>query len=205
MSLEQFNQTFRDEHRQLRDMLLGLIDAFESNDAERVREGVEEMAAHAAPHFEYEGEALYPALAEVHGEDYVEKLLDEHAQAIAAAQQLAEIAEQEHLDEETLEYGAELVRQLLPHVSDRDGLAVMIEVLEPKAIEKIHKAQKESKKRGVSLATLSKGAKKRAAKIKKTQNAAKTRKVVAAPSPSAKAGPKVSRSRPAKTAARGKK
>ena len=76
-------------------------------------------------------------------------------------------AEQEELDAAAVEYGLELVRQLLPHVSDRDGLAVMVEVLEPEAIEKIHKAQKESNKRRVSLATLTKGTKKSAAKGKK--------------------------------------
>src|SRR5271166_2732353 len=100
MPLEQFNEVFRDEHRRLRDMLLGLIEAFESSDSERARQGIEEMAAHAAPHFQYEQEALYPALADVHGETYIEKLLEEHAQAVAAAQQLAELAEQEELDEQ---------------------------------------------------------------------------------------------------------
>lgn len=53
MPLEQFTEASRDEHRQLRDMLLGLIDVFESSNRERVRQGIEEMAAHAAPHFQY--------------------------------------------------------------------------------------------------------------------------------------------------------
>ncbi len=95
MSVEEFNQRFRDEHRQLRDMLLGLIDAFQSADSERVREGVEAMAAHAAPHFHYEQEVLYPALADLHGDDYVEKLVQEHARTLEAAARLAELADQE--------------------------------------------------------------------------------------------------------------
>jgi len=104
-----------------------------------------------------------------------------------------------------VEYGLELVRQLLPHVSDRDGLAVMVEVLEPEAIEKIHKAQKESNKRRVSLAALTKGTKKSAAKGKKAGKVtAKNRKVSAAPK-SAKAAPNVSKRRPAKVAKRGRK
>ncbi len=206
MPVDQFNQVFRDEHRQLRDMLLGLIEAFESRDTERARQGIEEMAAHAAPHFQYEQEALYPALADVHGDTYVEKLLEEHAQALEAAVQLAELAEQEELDEQAVEYGLELVRQLLPHVSDRDGLAVMVEVLEPEAIKRIHKAQKESKKRPVSLATLRKGTKKSAAKGKKAVRViAKNRKASAAPKQSAKAAPNVSKRRPAKAAKRRRK
>lgn len=207
MPVEQFNEVFRDEHRQLRDMLLGLIDAFQNSDSERVREGIEEMAAHAAPHFQYEQEALYPALAEVHGDSYVEKLLQEHAQALEAAQQLATLGQQEELDEEAVQYGLELVRQLLPHVSDRDGLAVMVEVLEPKAIAKIHKAQKESNKRRISLANLTKGTKKRAAKGKKgSRIAVKNRKAVTAPKRNAKASraqvPKAPKRHRAKMAAK---
>jgi hemerythrin len=206
MPLEQFTEVFRDEHRQLRDMLLGLIDAFQSSDSERVRQGIEEMTAHAAPHFQYEQQALYPALADVHGDRYVEKLLEEHAEALEAALQLAELAEQEELDEEAAEYGLELVRQLLPHVSDRDGLVVMVEVLEPAAIEKIHKAQKESNKRRVSLAALTKGMKRTGAKGKKSGRVtAKNRKATTAPKQSAKAAPKAPKGRPAKPARRGAK
>jgi hemerythrin len=206
MPLEQFTEVFRDEHRQLRDMLLGLIDAFQSSDSERVRQGIEEMTAHAAPHFQYEQQALYPALADVHGDSYVEKLLEEHAEALEAALQLAELAEQEELDEEAAEYGLELVRQLLPHVSDRDGLVVMVEVLEPAAIEKIHKAQKESNKRRVSLAALTKGMKRTGAKGKKAGRVtAKNRKATTAPKQSAKAAPKAPKGRPAKPARRGAK
>ncbi len=188
MSVEQFNETFRDEHRQLRDMLLGLIDAFQSNDSERARQGIAELAEQAAPHFHYEQEALYPALAQVHGDEYVEKLLDEHEQAVAAAYQLAALAEEEEFSDEELEYGLELVRQLLPHVSDRDGLAVMVEVLEPSAIKRIHKAQKESKRSGVSLAALHKGAKKGNAKGKKAASTrAKSARAVVATKRAAKA------------------
>jgi len=202
--VEQFNEAFRDEHRQLRDMLLGLIDAFQSNDSERARQGIAELAEQAAPHFHYEQDALYPALAEVHGDEYVEKLLDEHEQAVAAAYQLAALAEEEEFSDQELEYGLELVRQLLPHVSDRDGLAVMVEVLEPSAIKKIHKAQTESKRSGVSLAALHKGAKKRK---KAAATRAKNARVVVAPKRVAKAPriAKTAKALRAKAAKRGRK
>lgn len=205
MPVEEFNRIFRDEHRQLRDILLGLIDAFQTSDSERVRQGIEEMAAHAAPHFDYEQEALYPALAEVHGDSYVEKLVQEHAQALEAAARLAELAEQKELDEEAAEYGLELIRQLLPHVSDRDGLAVMVEVLEPEAVEKIRKAQKESKKHRVSLAALTKATRKRPGKGKKAVKvAAKSRQAGAALKSNAKPAPRRRKGRPPKAAKRGK-
>jgi hypothetical protein len=55
---EELIAVLTDEHRQLREVLLDLIDAFENSDSERVSEGIEEMAALAGPHFYYEQEAL---------------------------------------------------------------------------------------------------------------------------------------------------
>jgi len=202
---KEFVTTFRDEHRELRDVLLGLIEAFEDNDSERALEAIEEMATLAAPHFHYEQEALYPALAEVHGDERVEELLQEHSEAVEAAHQLAELAEEEALDEQAAAYGAELARQLLPHVTEPDELALMVEVLEPQTIKKLHKAHKESKKKGATLAGLAKGAKRKVAKRKtaaktvKTVHKAATRRTAKPPRPTA------SKSRARKSAAGGKR
>ena len=84
MLANQFTEVFREEHRQMRDMLLGLMDAIEANDVEAVRQGIGEMAAHAGPHFHYEEQVLYPALAEIYGADYVERLGAEHDAALEA-------------------------------------------------------------------------------------------------------------------------
>ena len=60
MLANQFAEAFREEHRQMRDMLLGLMDAIEADDGTvRVRRGIEEMAAHAGPHFHHEEQVLY--------------------------------------------------------------------------------------------------------------------------------------------------
>jgi len=48
MLANEFTEVFREEHRQMRDMLLGLMDAMEANDVEAVRQGIDEMAEHAA-------------------------------------------------------------------------------------------------------------------------------------------------------------
>jgi len=170
---EEFITTFRDEHNELREVLLSLEEALQNNDSERALEAIEQMAALAGPHFHYEQEALYPALAEVHGDEQLEKLLEQHEEAVEAARQLAELAEQEALDEQAAEYGAQLVRQLLPHVAEPDELAVMVEVLEPQTIKKLHKAHKESRKKGATLADLAKGTKKKAPKKKVVAKAAK--------------------------------
>jgi hypothetical protein len=170
---EEFITTFRDEHSELRDVLLSLAEAFENNDSEGALEAIEEMAALAGPHFHYEQEALYPALAEVHGDEQIEQLLEQHSQAVEAACQLAELAEREGLDEQAAAYGADLVRQLLPHVAEPDEIAVMVEVLEPQTIKKLHKAHKESKKKGATLADLAKTTRKKTPKKKVVAKAAK--------------------------------
>jgi len=172
---EEFIDILTEEHRQLRDVLLELIDAFENGDSERASVAIEAMAALAAPHFHYEQEVLYPALAEVHGDEQVEQLVEQHGEAVAAAQQLAELAEQEEFDEQAAAYGAELARQLLPHVSNGDELMVMVGGLEPHTIKKIHKAQKQSKKSGATLAGLAKSAAKKGAKKKIERKAAHKR------------------------------
>jgi len=178
---QEFITTFTDEHRQLRDVLLDLIDAFEKQDQARALEAIVEMEALAGPHFFYEQEELYPALAEEHGDEQIETLLEEHAQAVEAACQLTELAAQEALDEEAAQYGADLARQLLPHVSENDELAVMVGVLAPQIIKKLHKAHKASKKqKGATLAGLAKRAKTKAPKrtvVAKTAKVAKVTKV----------------------------
>lgn len=180
MLASQFIETFRDEHRRMRDILLSLSNAFETSDRQAIREGVEEMEAHAAPHFLYEEEALYPALAELYGDGYVVKLLDEHDLAVAAAQELMELAQKEEIDEEAAEYGAELVRRLLPHVSERDGISMIVEVLSPEKVETIRAAQEKSSARGAKLSALAERAKKR-------KRVAAPRKSTRAAKPKAKA------------------
>jgi Hemerythrin HHE cation binding domain len=157
----ELSEAFRDEHREMRDILLGLMEAIENNDVESFHRKVDEMMAHAGPHFHYEQEALYPALADIHGEDYVERLRAEHDAALEAIEELAELAEAEQLGEEETEYGRDLVRQLLPHVSDRGGLAMIMEVLPEESIKSILEVREESKRSGKSVLELAKGRKKR--------------------------------------------
>ena len=160
MLANQFAEAFREEHRQMRDMLLGLMDAIEANDIESVRRGIEEMAAHAGPHFHHEEQVLYPALAEIYGDDYVERLGAEHNAALEAVQELAELAEAEEITPQRAEYGIELIRRLLPHVSDRDGLAMIVEVLPKETVQEIVRGREKSKRSGKTLLDLAKGKKK---------------------------------------------
>jgi len=136
------------------------------------------MAAHAGPHFHYEEQVLYPALAEIYGEDYVERLGAEHDAALEAVQELAELAEAEEITPEQAVYGLELIRRLLPHVSDRDGLAVIVEVLPEETVQEIVRGREKSKRSGKTMLELAKGKKKGLPVARRARG--KARKAVAA-------------------------
>ncbi len=173
MLAEQLTEAFRDEHRHMRDVLLALMDAFQSSDAEAIRKGVDEMTSAAGPHFHYEGSALYPALAQIYGDEYVDRLRAEHEEAIAAARELAALADLAEVTPEAADYGVELIRGLLPHVSDRDGLSVIVEVLEPEQIQSILEARRAARGAKVTLEEAGKRARRRAVKTKGRGRASK--------------------------------
>jgi hypothetical protein len=170
MQASEFAESFRQEHRMLRDILLALREALEVGEFEAVQDSIDDLAAAAGPHFFYEGEALYPALTEIYSDKYVNRLQAEHEQTLAAARALAELADSAELSPEETERATELVNGLLAHVSERDGLAVIVEVLPPEQVGAIVKAREHARKTGVTIheaarRSKKRGAAKRAAKL----------------------------------------
>lgn len=149
--VERFAQVFRAEHRVVRDELLELMQAFQAREPTRIRSLLDRIAADAGPHFRYEEEALYPALVEIFGPEYVEKLLGDHDRVIGTAGSLAALAAKAPLDDEDVAYGVRLVRSILPHVSDCDGLSIMVERLAPAAVQEILDARDRSLRDGLDL------------------------------------------------------
>lgn len=137
MLADQFTQVFRHEHRQVRDALLDLIQAFQTRDKQRVSSLLGHIAALTGPHFRYEEEALYPGLVDIFGQEYVQKLLGDHDFAIGAAKKLVEIAGKGSLAEADATKAMALVRRILPHVSDCDGLSIMVERLAEDKVQTI--------------------------------------------------------------------
>lgn len=129
MLADQFTDIFRVEHRRIRDLLLDLITAFQARDPARARTLLGETAEATGPHFRYEEEAMYPALVEIFGPTYIEQLLGDHDRAIGTARRLVELAGQPSFSDSDVTEATELVRRLLPHVSDCDGLSIMVERL----------------------------------------------------------------------------
>ncbi len=126
---DQFTQMFKEEHRVVRDALLDLVQAFQERDKERIGSLLNLTAGATGPHFRYEEEALYPSLVEIFGEGYIEKLLGDHDRLIGAAGKLIELAGKDTLTDEDVATAVRFIRGMLPHVSDCDGLSIMVERL----------------------------------------------------------------------------
>jgi hypothetical protein len=148
---ETFTETFRDEHRRVRDALLDLIEAFEQRDRARIASLLGQTAALTGPHFRYEEEALYPALTGIFERSYVDYLFGEHDAAIARARILVELAGKDSLTDDDVAEAGRLIRAILPHVSDCDGLSVMVEVLPEEEVEAILQARDRSLAAGLDL------------------------------------------------------
>ncbi len=151
MLAERFAQVFRQEHRQVRDLLLDLIQAFEARNLPRIRQLLGQVVSVTGPHFRYEEEALYPALTPIFGVKYIQTLLKAHDGAIAGARRLAALAEQDELSDDDVAEAIEIVRDILPHVSDCDGLSLMVERLPESEIQTISERRDVAWSEGLDL------------------------------------------------------
>lgn len=127
--LERFTQGFRDEHRAARDIFLGIGQALRDRDAGRIGELMGQANTGIGPHMRYEEEQMYPALAALYGDDYVERMLEDHDRAFGVAARLMDIASHDPITDADVEEGDRLIQGMLPHVTDCDGLVLAIEVL----------------------------------------------------------------------------
>lgn len=153
MLADRFAEVFRQEHRQVRDLLLDLIQAFEDRDLPQVRELLGRVAALTGPHFRYEEEALYPALTRIFGVGYIEELFRAHDRAIAGARRLVELAGKDQLTDDEVAEAVGIVRGILPHVSDCDGLSIMVERLPEAQVQEILERREASLAAGLDLLT----------------------------------------------------
>lgn len=151
MLADRFSQTFRDEHRAVRDALFDLIDAFRAHDRERASSLVGRIAALTGPHFRYEEETMYPSLVPTFGTDYVRRLYVDHDGAIASAKRLVALAGQDELSDADVTEAVALVRTILPHVSDCDGLSLMVERLSDADVQSILDARDRCNEAGIDL------------------------------------------------------
>ena len=150
---ERFAAVFREEHRVVRDLLLDLVDAYENGNPVRARKVLTEVARITGPHFRYEEETLYPALVPVFGAEYIEKLLGDHDFAIASARRLVELTDGRRLSEQETSEAVRLTRGILPHVSDCEGLTIMVELFPEPAVASVLDARERAREEGLDLLT----------------------------------------------------
>lgn len=150
---DRFTQIFREEHRQLRDALLELCEAFAARELPRIRRLLKTVVVVAGPHFRYEEESLYPGLTGIFGREYIDKLLTDHDRVIATARRLVALARQSELTEAEGVEGVRLVRDILPHVSNCDGLSIMVERLPASNIHAVLDTRERALRDGHDLMT----------------------------------------------------
>jgi hypothetical protein len=141
---ERFRQAFGEEHRLVRDLLLELVDAFRDRDVARARDLLDRTAAATGPHFRYEEEAMYPLLVQIFGPEYIAQLLRDHDRVIGSTERLLELIDGPSLSDEDVEEATRRVRGMLPHVSDCDGLSIMVERLPASDVKTILETRERS-------------------------------------------------------------
>lgn len=144
-------KTFQEEHRQTRDKCLELSDAIEVGDLDRAEELVHKIDEAAGPHFQYEEDALYPALIPFFGEEKVKELVAEHDEAIEAAETLAELTSRESLDKTEKQEALRALPNIMVHVSDCDGLTVYLEKASDEVFDDIAQSMAEANEQGLTL------------------------------------------------------
>ncbi|MBK6285392.1 MAG: hemerythrin domain-containing protein [Draconibacterium sp.] len=81
--MKDFFTEFRNDHRQIRDLIMNLIRAFIQNDILKAEKLLFILNEIAGPHFQFEEEVLYPELIAVYGPEYINKLYIDHDLIIA--------------------------------------------------------------------------------------------------------------------------
>jgi hypothetical protein len=149
---DQFTKVSKNEHRAIRDALLNLIQAFRNRrDLPGVRRYLIEAAALSGPHFRYEEEALYPALAAVLDDGQVRKLLSDHDRTIATVRNLVQLAALNELTHEDAHEGMCTARSLLPYVFECDGVSIMADLLPEGTVRQVLNRRRRSSEENLDL------------------------------------------------------
>lgn len=149
--MKEFFTEFRNDHRQIRDLVMNSIEMINQNRSDKANILLEELNQVAGPHFRFEEESLYPELIPIYGGEYINKLYTDHDLAIARFKKLRSIMTKEELSEEERRSVSSLLRGMLPHLSDCEGLTIMVELFDKKKIDHIFRSMIKARKEQTSL------------------------------------------------------
>lgn len=155
MNMKEFFIEFRDDHRCIRDLIMDSITAIINNNMESTKTLLNQLDEVAGPHFRFEEDALYPQLIPIYGAEYINKLYTDHDLAIARLARLKEMLGKENMTGENCDKAISLLRGLLPHLSDCEGLTIMVELFNDKKIKRIAKSMEKARFEKLSLLTWS--------------------------------------------------
>lgn len=145
-------EEMRKDHNQARDILLNLIDAIRRLDIVKAYELLITLDKLGGPHFRAEEDVMYPLLKKFFGEEYYNRLLEEHDRVIKAAIQLAEALGKPKLTSEEAEKLVKLIQsEILPHPITCSGLEIFMERLSSEELDKIAESLEAARKEGVPL------------------------------------------------------
>lgn len=140
------------DHRQVRDILLDLIEAGRDGDGTKALELLLVLDKLGGPHFRFEEESLYPALAKFFGQEYYEYLLGVHDRIIRSAKVLAGILGDSDIGDGEAAKLADIVRnEILPHPIECDGLTLLTEKLSAAELDAIAANLEASRQAGIPL------------------------------------------------------
>jgi Hemerythrin HHE cation binding domain len=144
MLAEEFPLVLSQEHRAICAALEGLIEALERIDHEEVRSSLALVGERAGPHFRYEEEALFPALAGLFGEAYLEWLLREREATIGAVRKLKAIAAFKRINVDDSRHALELARRIMAHIRECETLEMPLAALPREKIDDVMQARDRS-------------------------------------------------------------
>lgn len=104
------------------------------------------------PHFRAEEEMMYPALKRFFGEEYYNRLLDEHDRVIRAAKQIGETLGKGSITPEEAETLIKIIQsEILPHPVTCEGLGIFMERLTSEELKKIAESLEAARKADIPL------------------------------------------------------
>jgi len=128
----------REDHKKVRDILLDFMDSIRKLDVTKSVELLLILDKLGGPHFRAEEEVMYPTLKRFYGDEYYNRLLEEHDRVIRAAKQIGETLGKGSITPEEATTLVKLIQnEILPHPITCSGLEMMMERLTPEELDKI--------------------------------------------------------------------
>ncbi len=140
------------DHEKVRDILLDFMDAIRKRDVTKSVELLLILDKLGGPHFRMEEETMYKALKKFYGNEYYQRLLEEHDRVISAAKEIGEtLGKGEITPEEATKLIRLVQNEILPHPITCSGLEMMMEKLTPEELNRIAENFIEARKADVPL------------------------------------------------------